>query len=492
MRIDAQAEAPHFQFGEPFMRKWLIPCMFLFFPLAARAAGGGGHGDPVAPILIVLVLISIGAALGGRWMRQMGQPAVLGELLIGVIAANLAYWWGEPVVTVLREGETIRRIIEAALTQSVSLAEATRQLLPDSESTRRLAEILGGSTGHVAIAAFEFIDLLSRIAVIVLLFLVGLETSYHEMRKVGGPAMRVAIVGIVLPFALGVGVMWLLMPEAPLAKDIFIGAILTATSVGITARVFRDLGQSKRDEARIILGAAVIDDVLGLVVLAVVSGLVLTGQISFLSVAAITAKSAAFLVTSIALGIWLAPKLVRRVARLHLENQKLLFGLGFAFVLAWLANLAGLATIVGAFAAGLILEELFLEEFKGQSLRDLLSPVESLIVPIFFVLMGVQVKLETFADIKVIGMAFALTVCAIVGKVASGYACKKPLNRLAIGIGMMPRGEVGLIFASIGKGLGVVNDAVFSAVVIMVMLTTLLTPPLLKITMAAGPSKSAA
>lgn len=467
----------------------VLPALLILAP-AAFAAGAAAHGDPVAPILIVLVLISIGAALGGRWMRKIGQPAVLGELLIGVLVANVAYAWGEPVMTVIREGETMMRVIEKSLVEGVSAAQAARQLLPDTESTRRLAEILASPAGPIALSVYGFVDLLSRIAVIVLLFLVGLETSYHEMRKVGGPAFLVAVVGVMLPFAMGVGVMNLLMPEAPLAKDIFIGAILTATSVGITARVFRDLGQSKRDEARIILGAAVMDDVLGLIVLAVVSGLVVTGSISFWSVAGITAKSAAFLFGSIALGIWLAPRLVRRVARMGLENQKLLFGLGFAFVLSWLANLVGLATIVGAFAAGLILEEFFLEEFKGQSLRELLSPIESLIVPVFFVLMGIQVKLETFADAKVIGMALALTVCAILGKVLAGFVCSKKLNRLAIGIGMMPRGEVGLIFASIGKGLGVVNDAVFSAVVIMVMVTTVLTPPLLKLTMGDAATRS--
>lgn len=458
-------------------------CVLLLTPGAVFADGSGAHGDPVAPILIVLVLISLGAALGGRWMRKLGQPAVLGELLIGVLVGNAAYWWGEPVVTVLREGETMVRVVEKSFAENVSAAEAARQILIDSASSRRLVEILASSSGSIAVSVYEFVDLLSRIAVIVLLFLVGLETSYHEMRKVGGSAFRVAIVGVVLPFALGVGVMWLLLPEAPLAKHIFIGAILTATSVGITARVFRDLGQSKRDEARIILGAAVIDDVLGLIVLAVVSGLVVTGTISVMAVTAITLKSAGFLFGSIALGMWLAPRLIRRVARLEIAHQKLLFGLGFAFLLAWLANWMGLATIVGAFAAGLILEEFFLEDFKGQSLRELLSPLESLIVPVFFVLMGIQVKLETFADIQVAGMAAALTFCAIVGKVLAGFVCSAKLNRLAIGIGMMPRGEVGLIFASIGKGLGVVNDAVFSAVVIMVMVTTLLTPPLLKMTM---------
>lgn len=455
-------------------------------PLPLRAAEpGGAHADPVAPVLIALVLIAFGAALGGRWMRQVGQPAVLGELMIGMLAANLAYFFHEPVITVLREGETMVKVLNLALSQNLGVAEAARQALPDTEATRRLVEVLAGPTGAVAISVHQFIDLLSRLAVIVLLFLVGLETSVHEMRKVGRAAFLVAVVGVVCPFLLGLAAMELLMPDAPLQKDIFIGAILTATSVGITARVFRDLRQSHRTEAKIILGAAVIDDVLGLIVLAVVSGLVVTGTISLWSVTAITLKSTLFLAGSIGLGLWVTPRLVRRMARLEIENLKLLFGLGFAFVLSWLANRVGLATIVGAFAAGLVLEEFFFDELEQQhSLRDLLSPLESLIVPVFFVLMGIQVKLETFADARVVLMAAVLTAAAVVGKLISGLACSPKLDRLSVGVGMMPRGEVGLIFASIGKGLGVVTDAVFSAVVIMVMVTTLLTPPLLKITLA--------
>jgi Kef-type K+ transport system membrane component KefB len=201
-------------------------------------------------------------------------------------------------------------------------------------------------------------------------------------------------------------------------------------------------------------------------------------------VAAITLKSSLFLAGAIGVGAWITPRLVRRLARLEIENSKVLFGLGLAFFLSWLADSVGLATIVGAFAAGLVLEELFLDELKGHSLRELLSPLEALIVPVFFVLMGMQVKLETFADGRVLVMASVLTLAAILGKIVSGWAGGQGLDRLSIGIGMMPRGEVGLIFASIGKGLGVVSDSVFSAVVIMVMVTTLLTPPLLKITLA--------
>ncbi len=462
------------------------------FPATVWGAAGdaaAGHGDPVAPILLVLVLIGMGASLGGQWMRKIGQPAVLGELLIGVLVGNVAFFIHEPIISVLREGETMNKIAEVALTQDLSASDAARQVITDPEHAERLAALLRGPDAHMAVSVQQFVDHLSRVAVIVLLFLVGLETSVHEMRKVGATSTIVAIIGVVAPFLLGIGVVALLEPEAPLGNDIFIGAILTATSVGITARVFRDLRQVERTEAKIILGAAVIDDVLGLIILAVVSGLVVTGTISFASVSAISLKALTFLVGAIGIGVWLSPRLVKALAKTDIENVKLFFGLGFAFFLSWLASQFGLATIVGAFAAGLVLEEFFLDELKGHSLRDLLSPLESLIVPVFFVLMGMQVKLETFRDPGVILMAAVLTVAAIIGKVVAGFGCPSSLDRLSVGLGMMPRGEVGLIFASIGKGLGVVSDALFSAVVIMVMVTTFLTPPLLKITLARSREK---
>ena len=454
---------------------------------AANASGQGvasepgGHGDPVAPILLALALIALAAAAGGHLMRHLGQAAVLGELLAGLLAANLGYLFRQPVLTVLREGETIRKIIDAALSQNVSLASAAHQLLPAGAHAERLAAVLGGPTGLAAVSVFSFVDLVSRIGVIILLFAVGLETSMREMRQVGNNAFRVAVVGVAVPFVLGVGAVWLLLPDSAHARDIFIGGILTATSVGITARVFRDLKQAHRLEARVILGASVIDDVLGLLVLAVVSALVKTGHVGWLKVAGIGGAAVAFLAGSIGVGLWLMPRVVRVAARLEIQHSKLLFGLGLAFALSWLANSIGLATIIGAFAAGMICEDLFSRELQQEhTLSDLLAPVETLIVPVFFVLMGMQVKLETLGSGRVLALAGVLTAAAIAGKVVSGWACSGPVDRLSIGLGMMPRGEVGLIFAGIGKGLGVVTDAVFSAVVLMVMLTTLLAPPLLK------------
>jgi len=322
----------------------------------------------------------------------------------------------------------------------------------------------------------------------VLLFLIGLEISLVEMKRVGKYASSVALLGIVLPMLLGMGTMKLLDPSSELARDLFVGGILTATSVGITARVLRDLGRENTEEARIILGAAVIDDVLCLIVLAVVSGLAVTGRISILSILKTTGKASLFLVASLGIGIWLTPRLVRRLSTFGVSNLKLLFGVSFALLLAWLANAAQLATIVGAFAAGMILNGFFDQEVGGVSLHELLSPIESLIVPLFFVWMGIQVKLEAMASKDVILAGLTLTIVAIIGKVAAGCACPPTLNRLAIGFGMMPRGEVGLIFAGIGKGIGVVDEGLFSAVILLVMVTTVLAPVLLRATLGAQDS----
>lgn len=455
------------------------------------AGGELSHADPVVPILIASIFITLGAAIGGSLMKWLKQPAVLGELLVGLLAGNLGYYFGDPTLTVLREGDNLSRVASVALTGPYGLAEATLRVLPPGPHTDQLAHLLSGPEGQTYITIYAFIDIISRLAILVLLFMVGLEISLVEMKRVGKYATYVAVLGIVLPMVLGMGVMKLLHPNNPLAVDLFVGGILTATSVGITARVLRDLGRENTEEARIILGAAVIDDVLCLIVLAVVSGLAVTGTISVASIAVTTGKAALFLVAALGIGIWLTPKLVRRLASFGVSNLKLLFGVSFALLLAWLANVAQLATIVGAFAAGMILNSFFDKEVEGISLHDLLSPIESLIVPLFFVWMGIQVKLETMASKDVLIAGLALTIVAIVGKVAAGWGSPASMNRLAVGFGMMPRGEVGLIFAGIGRGIGVVDEGLFSAIVLLVMVTTVLAPILLRATMGTGAPSTA-
>ncbi len=413
------------------------------------------HHDPVVPVLIALSIILLAAKVGGALFEKFKQPSVLGELIIGVILGNIVL-----------------------LNSSWTFFEPLR---------------VEPITAQWAV----FVDYFARIGVILLLFEVGLESTVSEMRKVGWASTLVATVGVIAPFILGYGVSSIFIKEVPKSIlemsprfdinniHMFIGAILCATSVGITARVFRDLGKTHIPEAKIVLGAAVIDDVMGLIILAVVSGIVVAAEtgveLSIGSLAVITGTALGFLVGAIGIGTFLVPKIMSLMARLRTHGVMIIAATVFCFVISYLAGISGLAPIVGAFAAGLILEKVHFKDFNEKhELEDLLSPVTSIFVPVFFVMMGIQVRLETFLHVEVLGIALALTLAAIVGKQVCGLVVSKGYDRLTIGLGMIPRGEVGLIFAGIGKSLKVVDDAIFSAVVIMVVLTTLLTPPLLK------------
>jgi Kef-type K+ transport system membrane component KefB len=410
------------------------------------AAAEGGHADPVAPVALSLVVILVGAKIGGDLAVRAGQPSVLGELLIGVVLGNLA---------------------------------------------------LLGYDGLEPIEEDAYIDMFARVGVLVLLFEVGLESTVGQMLKVGLSSLLVATLGVVAPFALGWGVGAWLLPESGPYVHAFLGATLTATSVGITARVLKDLGRPKSNEARVILGAAVIDDVLGLVILAVVTGVIAAadrgGDFAAAEVVWTLGKATGFLVGALVLGVLFSRKLFSLASGLKARGVLLALGLAFCFFLSWIANAIGLAPIVGAFAAGLVLEEAHYRDFVGKGeheLEELIHPISSFLVPIFFMLMGMRTELRSFALPGVIGLAAALTAAAIVGKQLCSFGVlAKDVDRLTVGIGMVPRGEVGLIFANIGLGLSVggeriVDQATYSAVVVMVIVTTMITPPALKWSLA--------
>jgi Kef-type K+ transport system membrane component KefB len=318
------------------------------------------------------------------------------------------------------------------------------------------------------------------------------------MMEVGWSSLLVAVVGVVVPFLLGWLVSAYFIPDESRLAHIFIGATLCATSVGITARVFKDLGKLSTREARIILGAAVLDDVLGLLILAIVAGAIRAaatgGVLSMFDIGMIALKSVLFLIAAIVIGHTLMPRVLRGAGRFESRGVLLTLAIAFCFFLAWAAAKVELAPIVGAFAAGLILDEVHYRPAGGRSerdLNDLLQPVSTVLVPIFFVLMGLKVDLRLFARLDILGFAALLTLAAIIGKQVCGLAVlERGVNRLAIGLGMIPRGEVGLIFAGIGATLmlpnvagvsePVIGPATFGAVVIMVIITTLIAPLSLK------------
>jgi Kef-type K+ transport system membrane component KefB len=415
---------------------------------SAQAPDATGHADPVTSVALALAIILAAAKLAGHLAVRLGQPAVLGELIAGVALGSFD---------------------------------------------------LAGIGWFHAIETDASIDILARLGVIILLFEVGLESTVRDMLNVGLPSLLVALLGVAAPFALGWGVGALLLPDRSVYVHAFLGATLTATSVGITARVLRDLGRSQSPEARVILGAAVIDDVLGLIILAVVAGVISTadagGALSYGAIGLLVFKAFAFLVGALVLGVYLSPRLFRLVSRLSGHGVLLTTSLVFCFALAFLASATGLAPIVGAYAAGLILEDVHFKEFAGRGrgeLEDLVRPISTFLVPVFFVIMGMRVDLSAFAHVDVLGLAALLTAAAIVGKQLCAFGTLgRPLDRLSVGIGMIPRGEVGLIFANIGLGLTVagdriIDDATFSAVVMMVIVTTMVTPPALKWSLARG------
>lgn len=471
----------------------LLPWLLLgaCWPAASQAAPDALHHDPIAPVLLGFMGILFFAILGRFAARRLKQPSVLGELIIGIVIGNLLYHLQVPLVMVLREGTAVFDMISLSL-DGQSWAAAAQHALGGVHGPEVL-HILLGPHGQDMLQVAHTLDIFSRYGVIFLLFLVGLDSSLSEMRQVGGESLRVAVIGVAAPFALGFSTAYMFMPELSLNTDLFLAAALGATSVGITARVLQDLRQMNSRIARVILGAAVIDDVLGLIMLAMVSGIVVSGGVALHSLATILFSVALYIGLVFILGPYFLRFSIWLFRRGDLRDAKLFISLLFLMALAWLANLVGLAAIVGAFAAGLLLHDKFFTYWgplhaHERSIKDLFSPMEAILAPVFFVLMGMQVKLESLLSGHVAVIALLLIVAAILGKLASALGCGQRTPCIAVGVGMMPRGEVGLIFASIGKSLGVIGDVLFSAVVLMVIVTTLITPPLLKLALRGQPA----
>ncbi len=441
------------------------------------------HADPIAPVILGVTSILFFAIIGRIISRKIGQPTVLGELLMGILLGNLAWYIGVDLLTVLREGPRVFEVVNLVLSGEPVTTVATQ--IFGFEKGDEIVRIVTGPHGGEVMQVAHTVDVFSRYGVIFLLFMVGLDTNVSELRQVGVDAIRVAVIGVVAPVALGYVVTSWLHPELDFNAMIFIAATLAATSIGISANVLEEAAANHLEEGRIILGAAVADDILGLIILAVVSGIVVSGSVSVREVVTVILVSGLFLSAAIYLGPAIVKLAAHIMHRLDIVEAKMFTSYLFVMVLAWAASLAGLATIIGAFAAGVVLMDSYFEELetKGKpfvSVRELIMPLEVILVPIFFILMGIQVKLETFMSWPVVIFAGGLLVAAVIGKLAAGLGAHKTANRIAIGFGMLPRGEVGLVFAAIGRTLGVIDDAVFSAIVLMVVVTTLIAPPLLK------------
>jgi Kef-type K+ transport system membrane component KefB len=391
-------------------------------------AASAGNYD-LALILGNLLIIILVARLAAELAERIKIPAVLGEIVAGIII-----------------GPSVLGLIDPIK--------------------------------HLDVA--DMVLLLGEIGVILLLFQVGLEMDLGEMAKVGKPALLVAIIGVVVPFAAGFGVAASFGEEGKVA--LFIGAALTATSVGITARVLGDLRALALRESRIVLGAAVADDVFGLVILTVVVKVVTEGSISAGVVLETIGLAAGFLLLTGLLAIYVIPRVFTRIDRIA-KSSTTIVSIAFALTLAFslLANQAKLAFIIGAFMAGLAVGR----SPQHERIAEGLNPLGHIFIPVFFASIGINADLEAMFQPSVLALASVLTVVAIIGKLVAGLGIgRSGGDKLLIGIGMMPRGEVGLIFASIGLSKGVLDNELYGALLLMVLVTTLITPPLLRLKIA--------
>ena len=369
-------------------------------------------------LLVVLVALLLLAKLLGVLSQKIGQPAIVGELIAGVIL-----------------GKSVLGLLDPADPVLLAFAE---------------------------------------LGVLVLLFEIGLNTDLKSLMKVGNEAITVALVGVALPFGFGYGVAHLL--GLSVIPAIVAGASLTATSIGISARTLSDLSQLDTSEGQIVLGAAVLDDIVGLVILSVVSGLVGGVALTMGGIAITSAIAVGFVIAAIVLGSLLIPPVFRAIASIEASGTLGVVGLAFAFLLAWLAARVGSATIIGAFSAGLILHD----TPQRSAIEKATTSLGHFFVPIFFASVGAAVELGTLLDAKVLAIGGALILVGVLGKFAAGYAPFWFRGRKSlIGIAMIPRGEVGLIFARMGLATGALTSQLYSAVAMMVLVTTFITPPLL-------------
>ena len=415
----------------------------------------------LAGVLLSLVVVYIASKLGGELSRLLNLPPVLGELVGGVVVGTSAL----NLLVFPESGATV--------------ADST--LMP-------ILQWIGGGLSLEAIAPVfdtqsEVISVLAELGVIILLFEIGLESDLRELTKVGYQAAVVAVIGVAAPFAAGTAGLIAIF-HTPTIPAIFAGAALTATSIGITSKVLSELGHLKSREGQIIVGAAVIDDVLGIIVLAVVASLAKTGEVDVTNVVYLIISASAFLLGAIFLGKFFNKAFLAIADKLQTRGQLIIPALVFAFLMAFLANAIHLEAILGAFAAGLVLDE----TDKRKELDQQVIPIADILVPVFFVSVGAKADLSVLnpavpANREGLVIAAFLLAVAIIGKVITGWGVfgQPGINRLAIGIGMVPRGEVGLVFAGIGSASGVLDKPLEAAIIIMVIFTTFLAPPLLRV-----------
>lgn len=413
-----------------------------------------------AGVLLSLITVYLAAKIGGELCARLNLPPVLGELVGGVVV-------GVSVLHILVFPTESAELPDSLI---INFLQATAGLPPEAAP-------------HVFEAQSEVISVLSELGVILLLFEIGLESDLKELIRVGAQAAVVAVIGVTVPFVFGTAGLIIIF-GVPTIPAIFAGAALTATSIGITAKVLAEIQQLSSKEGQIIIGAAVLDDILGIIVLAVVASLAKTGEIQVGNIIYLTVAAAVFLIGSILLGRLLSPYFIGMIDQMRTRGQLILSALVVVFALSYIGAVIHLEAILGAFAAGLILAE----TDKRDELEKQVVPIADMLVPIFFIVVGARTDisvLNPFVPENREGLVIAsfLIVIAVIGKVVTGLGVfgQPGINRLAIGVGMIPRGEVGLVFAGVGSASGILSESLDAAIIVMVILTTFLAPPLLRV-----------
>lgn len=384
--------------------------------------------------------------------------------------------------TILAAVATDHTSVLLSLFIMLAVAKLMAELFERLKQPAVVGEILAGviiGPGLLAwVAPSDLISALAEIGVIFLLFTVGLETKPQAIFKVGGRAVLVAVLGVALPFVAGyfIALAW----NGSFAEAMFIGAAMVATSVGITARVLGSMGLLDKETSRIILGAAVIDDILGLIILSLVSA-VSQGSVSYTGLAKTAAAAILFTAFVALIGARIMNRLAPKIERLRLNKPLFNLGLILCLGLSVASIYVGVAAIIGAFLAGMALAEATEDNTK---MHRLTSGVMEFLVPIFLVNIGMQLDLSLFHDMSVIALALIVTVAAVVTKFvgcALGAWGMSRREMAQVGVGMIPRGEVGIVVAQIGIGLGVISGQFFASVLFMAVASTLIAPPLIKL-----------
>lgn len=413
----------------------------------------------VASLMVTAGAIFLLSVLLGELCIRLSLPTVLGDLATGVILGGSLF----SVLVFFEVGEQA------------------------NSSTIHLLSLVTQADTETMIAAYQFqmrafINESANIGLLTLLFVTGLESNLAELVQVGTQAATVAVTGVILPLVIGT-IALITLFDVPTIPALFAGAALTATSIGITAKVLQDIECLRSREGQIILGAAILDDILGIVVLAIALSLVETGEIEITNIISLLISATVFVLVAILLNRYFCPVFTPIVKRFKNPAALMLLSLIFLHILALTAIGIGLEALLGAFAAGLVLGGMSIKE----RLVQLFEPFVYVYTTVFFVTIGARVDLSVlnpFVAENQEGLVIAacLIAIAVIGKVLAGFATltDQPINRLAIGVGMIPRGEVGLVFAGLGTATGVLSESLNAAVIIMVIVTTLIAPLLLK------------